>query len=511
MLLTKLISALDKYAQPHVIYHSDKFNQNNLDVTSIVDDSRMAVRGSCFIAIKGINVDGHDFIKTAVKCGAAVVVGEKDIPKNKRRNFIYIKVNNSRKALSYMASAWYQYPAEEMKIIGVTGTKGKTTSAFVLYQLLKKAGYKVGVVTSAGIYYLNTVDDTGLHVTNPQPLIMQKILSDMLSVGIEYVILEVTSHGLDQYRVEGIKFNCAVLTNIAPEHLDYHKTLMKYVNTKLKLFKNSKTNILNKDDDFYNYISSKLEDKSIVTYSLKKPADYRLKIKGLQNKPELFLQKKRKNIKIASNLAGVFNFYNMISAVAVAEKLGVPLTQIVKLIKDIKLPKGRQEEIINSLGLKVVIDFAHTPESLRSILEYYKSIKKGKLIVVFGCAGERDRLKRPIMGKIASKLSDVAILTAEDPRIEDVNDIISQIEEGFPCRSKDKKKSLVKLNYYKIPDRGEAVFYAINSVAKIGDTVVICGKGNEKSMCYGKTEYPWSDYEAVMCALDGKVLKINYG
>lgn len=427
----------------------------------ITDDSRKVKNRYIFVAIKGLTSDGHKFIVQSRKNGAKVVVGE--------RGSVDIKVQNARRALSLLASAFYGYPSKKMKIIGVTGTDGKTTTATLIYWILKSSGIKTGLVSTVSAKIGNKDYDTGFHTTNPEPLALQKFLSKMVKAKCEYAVLEVTSHGLDQERVYDINFDIGVLTNITHEHLDYHKTFRNYALAKQKLFENSNTVILNKKYEhlikskneriLYNPESLKGDLKDVVSQKFKEP----------------------------------YNILNATAAILTAKEIGVNDRGIIKAIKTFPGVEGRMEEIKNSKGIKIVIDFAHTPNALESVLNVLKKqVPKGnKLIAVFGCAGERDVQKRPMMAGISTRLADISVFTAEDPRNEKTSDIISQMMEGI----KNKKAKV-----YEIEDRQEAISLVINKLAKKGDIVVICGKGHEKSMNINGVEYPWSDKEAVKFA-----------
>lgn len=391
-------------------------------------DSRKVKKGDIFVAIKGLTVDGHDYVDEVLKKGAKLVYGEKDI-----KNPKYIRVPSPRQKLGELCSEYFKNPSSKLKVIGVTGTKGKTTTCHIIHHILTANGKKAGLISS--------ISTQGFHTTAPDIITLNKTLSDFVKKGYEYVVLEVSSHGIDQGRIAGIKFDTSVLTNIAPEHLDYHKTFKEYKRVKM-LFVNS------------------------AKYKVFSPKKATLKI-----------------------LEGDFNNLNAETAIEVVKELGIGNKEAIAAIKTFKLPVGRLEEIKNNKGFRIFVDFAHTPDSLQAVLKYLKTITKGRLISVFGCAGERDLLKRPKMGKIGSYLSDEVVLTAEDPRTEDVNKIISQIKSGIPKEYK---------NVYSLPDRKKAIEFALNKAEK-GDTIAFLGKGHEKSMNLdGVHELPWSDQKVIM-------------
>lgn len=390
--------------------------------------------------------------------------------------------------LAACASLFYRYPAKNLKVIGVTGTDGKTTTAHLIYHLLKSAGKKVFLISSVKAVISGKEYETGFHVTTPDPWEVQKYLRRAMDGGAEYVVLEVTSHALDQNRVVFCHFLVGVLTNITHEHLDYHRTWENYVAAKIKLFKMAKIAVINRDDASYQCIESLIQKDKVVTYGIKKRADFT---------PQSFPFK--------TKLLGEFNRYNALAAIACIKSLGVEEDLIRKALLSFAPPVGRLETVVEK-PFRVMVDFAHTPNALEKALKTVRSLTKGKIVVVFGCAGLRDFQKRPLMGEISTQYADISILTAEDPRTEDVNEIIEQISQG--CLRGGAKEITVnhfedlfpyrgKPYFFRIPDRQEAINFAIQKLAKRGDLVIICGKGHERSMCFGKKEFPWSDHEVV--------------
>lgn len=476
------------------------------EVKGITDDSRKVKKGYLFVAMKGLTVDGHEFIPQAIKNGAKIVVGERDL---NLESVSYIKVPDSRKAFGLLASSWYDSPSKKLKVVGVTGTDGKTTTSNLVYSILKMSGRKVGLVSTINAKIGNKEYDTGFHVTNPEPLLLQKLLSQMVEKGCEYAVLEVTSHGLDQERVAGVKFDIGVLTNITHEHLDYHKTFEAYREAKAKLFKDVRFAVLNKDDESFEYLTKRTKGQ-VVSYSIEKEAEFRAEgIRESEKGTQFTLVNKKKEYLVKTKLLGKYNVYNILAAVATALVSKVGMEDIQKAIESFEPLIGRLEEIKNNKGIKIYVDFAHTPNALREVLMLLSARKKGRLIPVFGCAGERDRQKRKMMGEISGRLADISVFTAEDPRSEDVNKIIDEMAEG--ARKSGAKEGMGEKYFVRVSERGEAIARAIQKLAKRGDIVVVCGKGHEKSMAYNGTEYPWSDQEAVEMALRGevKVIKRN--
>jgi UDP-N-acetylmuramoyl-L-alanyl-D-glutamate--2,6-diaminopimelate ligase len=368
-----------------------------------------------------------------------------------------------------------KYPAKDLFVIGITGTDGKTTTSHLTYEIFKKAGYSTALLSTVAAYISNKEIDTGFHVTTPDAKFLQPFIKKVVDKKIKYLILETTSHGLDQHRVLGCNFKIGVLTNITHEHLDYHESFAKYKKAKAKLFKGVEKAILNRDDETFGYFKKQIrKDAKLVSYSLKKNATLKAKkIKLTTNGMSFVINQRRKNYKLSTKLVGKYNVSNILASIAVARQVGISWEKIRKAVSEFKGVKGRMELIDEGQNFSVIVDFAHTPNALENVLKTLKRLKskKNKIIAVFGCAGERDYLKRPVMAGISSRLSDISIFTAEDPRSEDVNNIIKQMLEGV---NKNLKKKV-----HIIPERGEAIYFAINKLAKKGDIVAILGKGHE--------------------------------
>jgi len=387
----------------------------------------------------------------------------------------------------------YWFPARKLKIIGVTGTDGKTTTASLIYHILETAGYRTALISSVGAKIHNKSSDTGFHVTTPGRFELQSYLKKSRREGVEYVVLEITSHALDQYRAFGIPIEVGVLTNVSNEHLDYHKTYEKYVSAKLKLLKNAKVAVINKDDKSYQLVKDPLTNKKVITYGLGKDAVVN-----------------PYNFSFKTNLIGKFNMYNCLAAISALQQMNISDEDIRKGILSFTLPAGRQEIIYNK-EFTVINDFAHTPNSFLSVIPEIRKITKRKLIHVFGAAGKRDSYKRPEMGKISSQNSDVIILTAEDPRGESVQEINQEIISGITDPKfgilnhealKNSEVYMDEKNKYiiSIPDRKEAINFAI-VIAEKGDVILLTGKGHEKSINYGQGEEPWNENQTVLDAI----------
>lgn len=381
--------------------------------------------------------------------------------------------------LAFLAVLFYRFPAKNLKVIGVTGTDGKTTTATLIYHLLVKSGKKVALISTVSARVGLKQISTGFHVTSPHPWKLQRLLREIADQGYQYLVLEATSHGLDQHRLFGVNFLAGVITNVTPEHLDYHQTYQNYLEAKARLFRGVKMAVLNRDDRSFGFLKSVISQKAkIITYGIENKADFT---------PQTF--------EFNCPLPGEYNQYNCLAAIGMATLLGLSRPKIRKAIATFGGLAGRMEKIDEGQAFEVFVDFAHTPNALENVLKTLKKKKKGRLMVVFGCAGERDQGKRPAMGEIASRLAEVVVLTAEDPRTEETSQIINQIVKGCQKAGGVEGKTL-----FRIPDRKKAIEFVMKK-AKEGDRVVICGKGHEKTMCFGRVEYPWSDQKETRKAL----------
>ena len=468
-----------------------KVGDKALEVSDIFVDSRQVRPGSVFIAYKGAKVDSHNFIPQAIEKGAKYIIGERSL--RQVRDLLgdfphsnYIQVKSGRKTWADLEAQKYGYPQKKLKIIGITGTDGKTTTAHFIYYILRKAGKKVGLLSTTGAYFGRKKVDTGAHVTTPPPDVIFRVLKEMVDAGIEYAILETTSHGLAQDRVYGIKYEVSGVTNVTREHLDLHKTFENLLKDKARIFEMSKHVVM---------IESAPGIKQILKYfPRKRQAGHNQKTTPqlhLIKNPEDVLDYKKLGKEFALKFPGRYNFYNAALAAKIAELLGADYNTIYKGLKSAKPPEGRFQRVKNGLGLSIVIDFAHTPNAVKDLLLAVRNIKKKgqRIIVVFGSAGERDKEKRPEMGRVAAELADVVILTLEDPRSEDPYDIALQMVRGKPDYP-----FIIQV------DRTKAIELGLK-LAKEGDWVLILGKGHEDEMNIGGVEYPWSDLKAVKKAL----------
>lgn len=396
--------------------------------------------------------------------------------------------------IALIAAIRYGFPGRGMTVIGVTGTDGKTSTTHLIYHILKTSGKPVSMVSTIQAIINGKEYDTGFHVTTPSPFQLERLMREALLGGSKFFVLEVTSHGLDQNRVFGTSVDIGLVTNLSHEHIDYHKSIERYREAKAKLLRNVKYSILNRDNEHYDFFKSKSSGR-VITFGLHKTATVN-----------------PGNCLLHPQMPGTYNLMNCLAAASVAKILSIPDKDISEAVASFAGIPGRLERVKSQKPYKIIIDFAHKPNALKEVLVTVRGITKNKIIVVFGAAGLRDILKRPMMGKIAAQLADYTILTAEDPRTEDVRTIISEIAEGCKeakateiLKNRSAKQAFsVKGNaFIRIPDRQEAINFAIRRLARSGDTVLICGKGHEKSMCYGTVEYPWDEKKAIEKALYG--------
>lgn len=388
--------------------------------------------------------------------------------------------------IALVANVRYGFPSRGLTVIGVTGTDGKTTTATLIYEGLTEAGKKAGLVSTVSCRYAGQEEPTGLHVTSPDPMLLQKILREMAQRGVEYVVLETTSHGLEQARFWGVPFYAGVVTNVTRDHFDYHRSYERYLAAKGRLFRRVSLAILNKDDRSFAYLQSVLPVQAkITTYARVQKADFT---------PRTFPFK--------TTLPGDFNQENCLAAAATLISLGISDVLVRLTLKKFRGVRGRLEEVPNTRGITIFVDFAHTPNALEQVLKTLRRSMKGKLIAVFGSAGKRDVGKRPLMGEAAGRWADLVVLTADDPRYENVAEINRQIGRGCEkagCRLLKKSQiPSTQKGYYSIPNRKEAITFALTQLARRGDTVVLCGKGHEESISIGGEEVPWSDREVAL-------------
>ena len=439
----------------------------DVKVNKIEYDSKKIKEGDLFVAINGFKEDGHNYIKEAIEKGAKSIVVDKNYKiEDEGKDVTYIKVENTRIALAKLAAKYYDNPASKLKMIGITGTKGKTTTAYMIRDILLASGKKTGMI---GTIY-NTYGDKKIEAvrTSPESLDLQKLLKDMLDSGMEYVVMEVSSHALDLNRVYGIHFIIGVFTNLSQEHLDYHKTMENYLTAKAKLFENSDFAIINSDDIYTPRLERMIKCKT-AKYGLDNEANITAVDVRVNNNYvdfKMYINKMLQTVTI--NIPGRYTVYNALAAIAVTSMLGAQMDAILTALSEIRVP-GRSEVVDIQKTFAVIIDYAHTPSSLEAILQNTKRYAKGRIICVFGCGGNRDEEKRPLMGEISGKYADFTVITTDNPRDESPKKIMKDIEEGIK-----RTKGLYKV----IENRKEAIKFAMR-IAWKNDTIIIAGKGHE--------------------------------
>ncbi|WP_298237827.1 UDP-N-acetylmuramoyl-L-alanyl-D-glutamate--2,6-diaminopimelate ligase [uncultured Algibacter sp.] len=458
----------------------------SIDVNAIEFDSRNVATGNVFVAIKGHVVDGHKYIDKAIEQGALAIICEA-LPPNLHEGITYVEVDNSGRALAVMASNFYDVPSENLKLVGVTGTNGKTTVASLLYQLFKKAGFKVGLLSTVKIL----VDEKAYKATHttPDSLTINKYLKEMNEAGVEFCFMEVSSHGIHQNRTEGLHFEGGIFTNLTHDHLDYHETFAEYRDVKKQFFDqlSSKAFALVNVDDKNGLVMLQNTAARKVTYALKSYADYKVQI--LENQFGGLLLKLNDS-EVWSRLIGNFNAYNVLAIYATAELLGLEKVEILRLISELQSVTGRFQYLISDEKITAIVDYAHTPDALKNVLETINSIrtKNEELFTVVGCGGDRDKTKRPKMGHIASALSTKVIFTSDNPRSEVPETIIEEIEQGVEPQNFKKVLS--------ITDRKQAIKTACQ-MAKPNDIILIAGKGHETYQEIKGERFDFDDFKIV--------------
>jgi len=461
-------------------------------ISSLHYDSRTVESGTVFVAIKGGVFDGHSFISKAIDQGAVVVVCE-TIPEILDTKITYIKVNNTARALALIASNYYQNPSKNLKLIGITGTNGKTTVATLLYELFKLAGYKVGLISTVKIM-VDRQEFPSTHTT-PDSLVINSFLSQMNTQGVEFCFMEVSSHGIHQYRTEGLQFDGGVFTNLTHDHLDYHTSFAEYRDVKKSFFDQlpvSAFTLINADDKNGSVMVQNTKAKQ-STYALKSYADFRVQI--LENQFSGLLLKINDQ-EVMTRLIGSFNAYNLVAIYGVAELLGMEKSQILQYLSLVTNVSGRFQYFTTPLNVNVIIDYAHTPDALKNVLETINAIrtKSQKLITVVGCGGDRDKAKRPKMGHIASALSSKVFFTSDNPRSEKPEQIIREMEVGVQPQNLDKISSII--------DREEAITEACR-LASSYDIILIAGKGHETYQEVQGVRHMFNDSEVTQTILTG--------
>ena len=507
-------------------------------LTSLVEHSAKVEEGSCFVARVRTGTDGHAYIGRAVAKGAGLLLGQRD-PSDLEVDLAgttYLQVDDSAVAEAWLAAAWYGFPSRQLVITGVTGTDGKTTTVNILFNILRAAGIRVGMLSTLKASVGGDDEPLALHVTTPEAPVVQQYLRRMVDAGLSHCVLEVTSHGLAQERVGAIAFDVAVVTNITHEHLDYHGNYEEYLSAKAQLIEKLSagipkspgflpekarllpagtlnsvdtqltsvppTAVLNRDDSSYAKLSSIPVSRSL-TYGLDRetggqPPDVTAGdlIFGSHRTRFSLVLPDAAPLTVSASLVGTFNVYNMLAAAAAAFALGIGPKAIGLGVEGAQQLAGRMQRVQRGQSFLVVVDFAHTPNALAQAIAAGRRMSKGRLIMVFGSAGKRDVEKRRLMAELSARESDLTILTAEDPRTESLDDILEMMAAG--CLSQGGREGHT---FWRVPDRGQAIYFAV-AMARPEDLVLICGKGHEQSMCFGVIEHPWDDVRAAETALD---------
>jgi UDP-N-acetylmuramoyl-L-alanyl-D-glutamate--2,6-diaminopimelate ligase len=462
-----------------------------LRIKKICFDSRQVEAATLFVAVKGTISDGHQFITTAINKGAIAILCE-EIPEETSDKICYIRTDNTARALGILAANFYDNPSGRLKLVGVTGTNGKTTVVTLLFQLFRNLGYKVGLISTVK-NHINDIVIPSTHTT-PDQIALNSLINDMVLSGCDYCFMEVSSHALAQYRVEGLQFTGAVFTNITHDHLDYHQTFDAYLKAKKMFFDmldRSAFALVNADDKNGKVMlqNTRAHQK---TYALKNPADFKVKI--LENHFNGLLL----NIdgdEVWFKLVGKFNAYNLLAVYAVATLLEQDRGKALAILSRLPGAEGRFECTTSKNGIIGIVDYAHTPDAVQNVLSTVRDIRVGaeKVITIIGCGGNRDKAKRPIMAKVAGDWSDKLILTSDNPRNEEPEEIIQDMEAGISPINKKKTLSIV--------DRKEAIRTACH-LAKAGDIILLAGKGHEKYQEIKGVKYPFDDKEVLTKALN---------
>lgn len=484
MILKSLLKGLD--------YEVIKGNEES-KVQNIRYVNRKIEQGDAFVCVKGFKVDGHSFIGDAIKKGAKTLIVQEDV--SVQEDITIIKVRDTRKALAIMSSNYFGNPKDKLKIIGITGTNGKTTSAFIIKSILEKAGFMTGLIGTIANYIGNKKVDAVR--TTPESYELHELFKNMVDAGVEYCVMEVSSHSLELDRVYGIQFEEGIFTNLTRDHLDFHKTFENYYNAKFKLFERSNHSIINLDDPYGANIVKDIEERGVKTkvstFSIEKESDFKaFEIKSHSNGSEFKVNLEGIE-EFSINIPGEYNIYNSLGCIICAYNLNIPMDKIKEGLSDVVIP-GRCELVAKEKNLpySIIIDYAHTPDGLENILSTVKAFTKNRMISVFGCGGDRDKVKRPQMGKIGCELSDIAIITSDNPRSEEPMDIINDIV-----------KPLNYDNFVVEVNRKEAIRKAMN-MALEGDVIVIAGKGHETYQILKDETIHFDEREVVYDILEGK-------
>lgn len=462
----------------------------NVEIADLEINSKLVREDSLFICMKGTAFDSHECVAELENYGCAAIVCERELA----TKIPQIIVEDSRAAMSLLAAEFYGRPADRLKLIGVSGTNGKTTTCHILKKILDYAGKKTGVIGTLGVFYGNTFYEPEL--TTPDPIRLQKIFREMADAGVEYVVMEVSAHAVYLRKLEGLHYEIGIFTNLTQDHLDFFQDMEHYKAAKLKFFRHDVCRYLlvNSDDTTGVEIMNTVPD--VLSYGIENPADiFAIDVESTDTGNRFVMNLFDRIYDIKSELYGVFNVYNCLAAAAAVALLGIPVEAISEGIARVRSVEGRMEPVSSVNGAKVFIDYAHTPDGLEKALSALKKVCRGKLICVFGCGGNRDKTKRALMGTIAGKLADFTVITSDNPRFEEPMDIIYAVEKGLLTQSD---------RYVVVQNRKEGIRYALNYAGK-NDIVLVAGKGAEKYQEILGIKYDYNDKDTIMelCLADG--------
>jgi len=460
---------------------------DDFEVRGITCNSKQVFDNFVFVAIEGTHIDGHGFIDEAISKGAkAVIAHSSQLTTHGKKKVPVIAVEDTRKAITNLAARFYGNPSSKIKVVAVTGTNGKTTITYLIEALIKEAGFVPAVIGTVNYRFKDKIIPS--RNTTPGPIELQSLLADAVNENIDYAVMEVSSHALCQDRTDGIGFHSAIFTNLTQDHLDYHNTLEDYFQAKAKLFKDLRGYfaVINNDDEYSRRLKAMVKGPAVITYGIDNEADIMaigIKLGILHT--EFTLKAGNKEIKLKTRLIGRHNIYNILASFAWAYKEGLDDMAVRLALEKFNFVPGRLERVDTAKGFSVFVDYAHTEDALMNVISALRQISDKRIIVVFGCGGERDKTKRPKMGRVVSELADYAIITNDNPRSEDPQDIIKDIRSGIK-----------KDNYCVIPERKEAIKRSL-SEAKAGDIILIAGKGHEDYQILGNKKIHFDDREAV--------------
>lgn len=461
-----------------------------VQITGIEHDSRKVTAGNLFVCVEGVHFDGHNFIKSAVENGAVAILTTHEniqLPEG----ISALVVPDLHKTLAVIVPYFYDFPARKMRVIGITGTNGKTTTSYLIRAILNAAGFKVGLIGT--IQMMIGEEVYPVHNTTPDVIDLQKTFAEMYAKKVDYVVMEVSSHAIAENRIAGIDFNAAIFTNLTQDHLDYHKTMENYRDTKAKLFALAKDFVVVNLDDAAGKIMLQNADCKKITYSVENNSDFHAQNVSVRADGTTF---NVNNLQLNLHLTGKFNVYNALSAVATAAGENIPADTVKAALEAFRSVSGRFERVYADVPFTIIVDYAHTPDGVKNVIETARQIVRNKIITVFGCGGDRDNTKRPIMGRLAAELSDVVIATSDNPRTENPDEILREIEVGI-------REKIGGKPYEKIADRRAAIFRAVE-IATAGDIVLILGKGHENYQILRDRTIHFDDKEVAAQAVESR-------